>query len=55
MYKHKQDKQDIRILVGTDSLEKVSEFCKYSILIEYSRISLLNNLAVLHILLLNDA
>ena len=28
MYKHKQEKQDIRILVGTDSLEKVSEFCK---------------------------
>ena len=40
MYKHKQDKQDIRILVGTDSLEKVSEFCKYSIHIECSRISL---------------
>ena len=28
MYKHKQDKQDVRILVGTDNLEKVSEFCK---------------------------
>ena len=28
MYKHKQDKQDVRILVGTDSLEKVGEFCK---------------------------
>ena len=28
MYKHKQDKQEMRILVGTDSLEKVSEFCK---------------------------
>ena len=41
MYKHKQDKQDIRILVGTDSLEKVSEFCKYSIHIQYFRFSLL--------------
>ena len=41
MYKHKQDKQDIRILVGTDSLEKVSEFCKYIIHIQYFAFSFL--------------
>ena len=56
MYKHKQDKQDIRILVGTDSLEKVSEFCKYSIHIQYFRFSLLvfNIVTLLPNLLFNE-
>ena len=29
MYTHKKEGKDERILVGTDSLEKVSDFCKY--------------------------
>ena len=48
MYKHKQEKQDVRILVGTDSLEKVSEFCKSIIKSKIFAVTFINNLIKLN-------